>query len=256
MKRLVTIICLILTLVSCQDLLENPNAGEQLIAIYYDELKFYQYEYSTEGDLMAERGKFHYHGYIFDEAKRQVKKEVFLDNRLLSSSSSIVQQAMERADWVSPENTPLAGTLVFEFDNDNRLVKSTELSGYSEYEFGQDNKISVVRMYSEGQLKGTREYSYDNFGNVSVDKHFIIAEDGSKFLASITEYDYDDKKNPFFNLRPDRFPVENLNPNNIIRKIYTLPDVPNGGSDISYSYTYNELGLPTSRSDGMRFEYR
>jgi hypothetical protein len=255
MKKIFFALCICLLAWSCQDDGTLPNNGEKLTAVYFDGIKYYEFDYNTDGFLTAEKSKFSYHRFNYDRNLNKVSKEIYSDSRLTSSNYVTAQEAMNRSEWVNPQNTALTGTLDFEFDGENRLVKSTELTGYSEYDYDNNNRIKTRRMYHDGILSGTREYEYDIAGNVLVDNHYFVLEDGSKQLTSITEYEYDNMRNPFFNLKPDRFPVENINPNNITRKIYTVYDYPDAGLDVSYTYNYNSLGLPTERSDGQSYRY-
>jgi len=255
MKKLFLFIFIGFLASSCQKDESLPNLGEKLSAVYFDDVKFYEFEYNVEGLLEAEKNKFFYHRYNYDKKLGTVSKEIYFDSRLASSNSGIAQEALNRLVWVTPQNTELTGILVFKFDANNRLIKSTELNGYSEYDFDNNDRIKTRRMYNEGKLSGTREYDYDMLGNVKTDTQYYVLENGTKQLSATTEYEYDNMKNPYYNLKPDRFHVENTNPNNITRKKYTVYNYPDAGLEERYTYTYNSLGLPTDRNDGMRYQY-
>lgn len=255
LKKLFSFLFIGLLALSCQNDDSLPGVGEKLVAVYFEGVKFYEYDFHNDGLIAAEKSKFSYYKYDYSKNGRTVSKEIYFDSRLASSNSSVLQGALDRTEWVNPQNTEKSGTLVFEYNSDKRLVKSTELIGYSEYDYDNNDRIIIRRMYNEGKLSGTREYEYDIDGNVLRDDQYHVLGDGSKILSTTTEYEYDDKKNPFFNLKPDRFPVENTNPNNITRKKYTVYNYPDGGLDIQYTYTYNSLGFPVERSDGLSYVY-
>jgi hypothetical protein len=253
MKKIFLFLLICILAWSCQIEDPLPNTGEKLSAVYFDGIKFFEFEYNTDGSLAAEKSKFFYHR--FNRNLNIISKEIYSDPRIGSSNSNILQEAWNRFEWVNPQNTELTGTLIFEFDINDRLVKSTEITGYSEYDYDSNDRIKIRRMYHEGKLSGTREYEYDIACNVLVDNHYYVLEDGSKVLSNTTQYEYDNMRNPFFNLKPDRFPVENTNPNNIISEKYTVFNYPNVGYDIQYTYNYNSLGLPTERNDGQSYRY-
>ncbi|WP_373522300.1 hypothetical protein [Aquiflexum sp.] len=255
MKKVFLFTCIALLTLSCVDDAFLPDVGEKLLAVYIDDIKYYEFEYNTDGLLQAEKSKFQYFGYSYDKSKGVISKEIYYDSRVFSSNSHVLEEAFSRSEWVNPQNTDLTGILVFEFDASKRLVKSTELNGYSEYEYDNNDRIIIRRIYHNGKLAGTREYEYDIQGNVIKDNHFILLENGSKVLSSTSEYEYDNMKNPYYNLKPDRFPVENINPNNITRKKYTVSSHPDADSDIQYTYQYNSLGYPTEKNDGVTFSY-
>lgn len=255
MKKLLLFLFIGFLAASCQNDDTLPHVGEKLTSVYFDGIKFYEYDFHSDGLIAAEKSKFYYHKYDYSKNSRTVSKEVYFDSRLASSNSSVLQGAIDRAEWVNPQNTELTGTLIFEYNTDKKLVKSTELIGYSEYEYDNNDRIKTRKMYNEGKLSGIREYEYDLTGNVLRDDHYHVSEDGSKILSTTTEYEYDNMKNPFFNLKPDKFPVENTNPNNITRKKYTVYNYPEGSSEIQYTYTYNSRGLPVERSDGLSYVY-
>jgi hypothetical protein len=255
MRKLIVFLFISILTISCQidDML--PNDGEKLVAVNFDGIKFYEYAYQSNGLIAAEKSKFSYYKYDYNKNQRTVSKEIFTDPRIGSSNSNILQEAWNRSEWVNPLNTEKSGNLVFEYDVDNKLIKSTELIGFSEYDYDDIGRMKIRRMYHEGKISGTREYRYDIVGNVLRDDQYHVLGDGSKILSSTTEYKYDDMRNPFFNLKPDRFPVENINPNNIIRQKYTVYNYPDADSDVSYTYNYNSFGLPTERSDGQSYVY-
>lgn len=232
-----------------------PITGERLLAVYFEDTKLYEYEYNSDGFLVADKAKFHYYRYSYDRNAGEVSKEIYYDSRTFSSNSTIAQEAYSRTEWVNPQNTPLTGTLVFEFNSNQRLVKSTEINGHSEYEYDNNGRISARKIFNNANLSGIREYEYDMNGNVSKENQFSVLQSGSKVLSTTTEYEYDNKKNPYQYLRPDPIPGENTNPNNITREKYSVVNTPEAYTDLEYTYIYNDLGWPIERIDGHRYKY-
>ncbi|SMD42587.1 YD repeat-containing protein [Aquiflexum balticum DSM 16537] len=255
MRKLFFVLFIGVLISSCLNETNIPNIGERLTTVSFNDTKLYEYEYDADGFLVAEKAKFHYYGYFYSVNSGVVSKKIYFDSRILSSNSGTVQEANNRSEWVNPQNTTLSGTLVYEFDSNNRLVKSTELNGHSEYEYDNNGRISTRKMFNGENLTGIREYKYDMNGNVSTDSHYYILEDGSKLLSNTTEYEFDSKKNPYQYLRPDRAPGENTNPNNVTREKYSVINYPSSMRDIRYTYIYNDSGYPIERNDGQRYQY-
>ncbi|TVP52769.1 MAG: hypothetical protein EA341_02585 [Mongoliibacter sp.] len=255
MRQLVFILVIGILTSSCLEENNIPSIGNRLLAIYVEDMIFLEYEYDRDGSLIADKGKIHYFKYLYDKNNGRFSKEVYFDSRIFSSNSNVLQESIDRTEWVNPQNTALTGTLVYEFDSKKRLIKSIELKGYSEYEYNNNGRISARKMFHDGRLSGIREYEYDQNGNVIKDSHFLISENASKTLSNTTQFEYDDMKNPYQFLRPEPIPGENTNPNNVTRAKYTVKNTPEAASDIQYTYLYNDLGWPIERNDGLRYKY-
>ncbi len=234
--------------------------GEKLSGVYHEKEKVQEYEYDARERLIVEKSKFSYHSYIYEEGKRRITKKVYLDKGIFSSSSNVATQTLNRKEWVNPGNTPLYAKLDYDFDAGNRLIRSVEITGYSEYEYDTKGRIAVRKLFHNGKLSGTHEYTYDGSGNLIKKDHYSISDFSGKALSSTTEYQYDEMKNPYYYLIPERIPGRNTSPNNIVHELYTVYNYPAVGvnsvtNDITYSYQYNSLGYPTQRNDGVRFVY-
>ncbi|GAA4435019.1 hypothetical protein GCM10023091_10790 [Ravibacter arvi] len=229
--------------------------GEKLGEVYYGNTKTQEFKYDNHGRLITDESKYSYYSYTYLSGKRRIVKKIYTDPGFLSSSSTIVNQTLNRKEWVNPLNTPQYAELRYEFDSGNRLVRSEEVTGYSEYEYGADGRIAVRKLYHNGAVTGMHKYSYDVRGNLIRREQY---SGGS--VSSVTEYQYDEMKSPYFGLIPDRLPGYNTSPNNIIHEKYTVYNYPKAGDEsvltnIALSYQYNSLGYPTERNDGVRFTY-
>ena len=244
-----------LTLISCRDDFpgRSETSGTRLTEVYFDKDKVYVYEYNSDGLLAVEKSKWLYSAYRYEP--RVVYMDLYEDPGLYSSSSVISEKSLNRKDWVSPQNTKKTTTVQYRLDQDKKLISSTERTpdAWMEYIYGDGSRITEVRMYYSGQLGGVREYTYDSNGNLTRDEHYSILKSGERQVNSITEYEFDQGKNPYFHLAPARLPGERTNPNNITRKKYSVSGYPD--SETRYTYTYNSDGYPVSRDQGDMMTY-
>jgi len=249
-----TLLCFLLSLAlfSCRnDFTVRPeSSGIRLAEVYFGKDKMYEYEYNREGLLAAEKSKWRYSSYSYDHTAGVVSEDIYEDPGIYSSSSVIAEKSWNRTEWVSPKNTDKVATIRYRFDQDKRMLSSTQRvpGAWIEYIYGESSRITEVKMYFSGKLDGIREYTYDSNGNMIRDEHYHILADGTKRLSNVTEYEFDNAKNPYFNISPANVPGEKTNPNNITRKKYSITGYP--GSDTGYTYTYNSAGYPVSRDQG------
>ncbi len=230
--------------------------GEKLAGVYSGDEKIREFEYDNHERLSIDKSQNFYYSYTYWSGKGRITKKMYIDQGVFSATASVATRALNREEWVDPQNTALYAELSYEFDSGNRLVRSEEVLGYSEYEYDANGRIAVRKSYHLDKLAGTHRYSYDERGNLIRKDHY-----SGGTVSSRTEYKYDEMKNPYYHLIPDRIPGENTNPNNVIHEKYTVYNYPNAGeesvvTDNVLSYRYNSLGYPAERSDGMRFVYR
>ncbi|ODS80356.1 MAG: hypothetical protein ABS46_14455 [Cytophagaceae bacterium SCN 52-12] len=260
-KFLSIVLCCI-SFVSCRN---NFDAvfhveGEKLSEVYHEKEKVQEYEYDTQNRLIVEKSRFSYYSYTYKAGKRRITQKVYLDEGIFSSSSNVATRALNRKEWVNPQNTSLYSETDYDFDAGNRLIRSEGGTGYSEYEYDINGRIAVRKLFHEGELSGTHEYTYDGSGNLMRKNHYTISGSSGKVLSNTTKYQYDEMKNPYYRLIPEGIPGRGTNPNNVIRELYTVYNHPTAGvdsviDDKTYSYQYNSLGYPTERNDGVRFVY-
>ncbi len=257
MKKSLVFLILPVLFLSCRKNSFDPlpsSEGDKLVSVYYGDEKFYEYQYDAQGRLAIERSKFHYHEFQYHTPFKTVSKKIYLDMGMASSDYRISNKSFNRTEWVNPANTPLYGIQTLNYDKNDRLVRSSALSNrHSEYEYDSEGRISAVKTYNKDVLSMSRQYLYDASGNLIRDDQYSISADGSKVLSSTTEYEYDQKKNPYRYQAPDNIPGSGTNPNNVTRKKYKAYS--GYGEDVTYNYAYNGAGYPVSRNDGMRYVY-
>ncbi len=139
----------------------------------------------------------------------------------------------------------LVGYKTFEYDSLNiseiiyfepTISGSLEKKSYDEFYY-RDDKVNKLKhyqkYYNDFDLIYTEEFTYNSIGNIT------FAETNNDI-----EYEYDDKKNPFFNLYFIFGHIAFSN-NNITKALYTS----NSGNILSNSYnasfSYNSEDFPT-----------
>jgi hypothetical protein len=131
----------------------------------------------------------------------------------------------------------------FKYDETGRIIRISRKNSYSVFEHDADQRITKELLYlSNGTLKNWRTFSYDAKGNLILE----IDSNGNK-----TEYEYDDKPNPFYTMtqRPQWISPFNKSPNNVIRAT--------GYIKFERTLTYNAEGLPVEilETDGRVYVY-
>lgn len=225
----------------------------------------YRYTY-TEADLiLEEKSKFHYSKYQYNSNNQLIISEHYWDERIASSSSNVIQQAIERTDWVTPENTEKDSYNNFQYNSDGKLIKrithreNTGDESVDQFSYNSQNQIAKRIWYRGNKESGYDLYFYDKKGNLNKQQRYYILENGEQQLQTTTEYEFDNKNNPYFSFRSLLIPGQNTNVNNIVKKIYTLHfEVDKFIQPVQtteYSYEYNSLDYPVKRSDGWEFIY-
>lgn len=226
---------------------------------------YYRYTYTKADLILEEKSKFHYSKYSYNNRNQLVQSEHYWDLRIASSSSNVVQQAMERTEWVSPENTEKESINNFQYNSDGQLTKRTTFRVKSESEssdrfsYNSNNQIQKRTWYRDNKESGYDLFFYDKRGNLKKQQRFHIFENGEHKLQTTTEYEFDDKHNPYISFRKLMIPGHNTNLNNIVKETYTLHfEVDKFIQPVQiteYSYEYNSMDYPVKRSDGLEFIY-
>jgi len=123
--------------------------------------------------------------------------------------------------------------MVFSYNENGMLSR---VDGFF-YDKGSYTKLYMVRKvtYSSASSKNPQR---------------IVATDAVGNQLSMTEYEYDNKKNPYFDLR---ITTGTVFPNNVVKMIVTSSNVTPSTETYTYTYTYNQDGYPTS-STYVNFE--
>jgi len=260
------VMLLLLCLASCKK--ENDPISDAknplLFRVLLSGEVFMEYTQTSSGLIYEEKSKFSYTKHSYNSAGLIEKSESYVDPGIFSSSSAVVQASEKRAEWVNPENTPKDVTNTYQYNSKGQLIqlnteRKTGYQSYSKYEYNSKGQISKMTFYNEDKPSGFITYSYNNSGNMNLKKHYYILSDGTASLATETEYEFDNQKNPYYSFRSLQRPGKETNPNNITKETYKLYfDVPGGTDKVqvtNYSYKYNNQNNPIQINDDMTIEY-
>jgi len=177
----VTII-LIAVFCSCEKNNQIENADtELLIKVQSNGELFMEYSYNESNLVIEEKSKFHYTKHTYDKSNYLIESEFYMDPAMYSSSSSVLQEAMNRKEWASPDNTEKSLTQRFEYDEDGRLSKKFYIrpgstnTEYLSFEYEND-RIIKQSSYFNNVLRGFTNFYYDQNGNLV--KQVSIAQSG------------------------------------------------------------------------------
>lgn len=228
---------------------------------YLDEL-VHEYTYNDKNLLFESKGKWTYSVYSYDRENKLSSYDMYVDPGMVSSDWQTAQQSMNRTGWVTPENTEMNGRADYFYIN-NRLIRIdvTHFPGgvksTTAYEYDDNGRISKRIYYYENHPSSFTEFLYDENGNLVTEiKKEII--DGVPVIMVKTEYEFDDKNNPYISFQRLLRPGEYTNKNNIVRSVQTLYfDAPmvEKIQETNYTYEYNSEGYPIKKNSSITLEY-
>jgi hypothetical protein len=267
MRKYKLLFLLSLILISCENehnLIIKKTDVPLIIEVLSEGKPYYEYSYSDSYLVREEKSKFHYTKHNYDEKDRLISSDYYFDPAMVSSSSTIYQAAMNRKEWVNPENTRVSLTKTYEYENDGRLIRvryirpSVSNPEYTEFTIGND-MITRQSMYWQNTLSSYIDYFYDSKGNLlKAERYQLISPDSAK-LQAVNEYEYDDMQNPFRSFRQLLTPGRFTNTNNIIKETYTVYwEVDPGMQNVNiseYTYEYNDMGYPVKVNGAMEYVY-
>ncbi len=253
-------------LLSCEK--EKPlqieNEGIQLLTkeIYSEDL-YNEYTYNEANLLKERKSKWFYTGYYYNEENQLICYDMYEDPGIYSSTWTVAEAAMNRVDWVTPENTKISGRGVYSYNN-RHLTKITvtrlpggTVSGTA-FEYDANDRISKETFYYENVPNSFIEFTYDEKGNLILETRKDISN-GIATVSTTEEYEFDDKKNPYKAFNRLLVPGVNTNENNIVKKTLTLFFDVQGVDKVQVTestYEYDLQGYPVKKNNMVRYEYK
>jgi hypothetical protein len=255
-------------LLSCkkeeQTIVENPGLS-LLSKVNIDNQPFYEYSYTGTNLVSEEKSKYGYTKHIYNDKNLVVSTDFYGNLDILSSDPVVSETAINRKDWVTPANGSKSGSIKYEYNSNNQLIKTiytrpqSACSEYSEFSYDASNRITRQIVYWENVETGYTDYLYDTKGNLVKESLYSLPATGAAELSTTTEYVFDNQLNPFKSFSRLVTPGINTNINNITKETYTIH--PNGTTGTAKmqvaatTYTYNVKGYPVSKNNNIAFVY-
>ncbi len=257
---------IVVSFFSCEEKTFNELSGEGTLLkeIVGDSIIFNKYSYTDAGLIKEEKSKFHFTEHKYNSKNQLTQTDYYWDERIASSDSDILQEALNRTEWVNSENTERDTYTTYEYESNGQLKKSvlhrmnSTNSEYSTFIYA-DGKIEKQLSYLNNQQTGLEAYYYDQNGNLTKVEKYHFTDNVQPVLSSSTEYYFDKKNNAYLSFKSLLIPGINTNKNNVVKEVYTLYSLVEGSvEDVNtkeYTYTYNVKDFPDQRSDGTEYTY-
>lgn len=268
MRKIALLSILSVILFSCEKehLIITENIGVPLISKVLTGGEIYMiYSYNEANLVKEEKSKFHYTIHTYNRSNQLAASDFYWDISMASSSLSVVEAAMNRKEWVSPENTEKSLTQKFEYDNNGhleRIIYIRQKDDGPEYLLYSWKNDKIIRRtgYWHNEISGYIDFFYDDRGNLAKENKYIVHSGGATELATTTEYEYDNMKNPYQVFRRLMTPGKYTNPNNIVKETYTLHfEVDPWFEKVqvaNYSYLYNDEDYPIRVNGNTEYIYK
>lgn len=224
-----------------------------------------EYSYNEANLVTEEKSKFHYSRHFYNNNNLLITSDFYWDISMASSDSRVIEAAMNRKEWVSPENTPKSISHTFKYDSKEQLIRksfirpSVNISSFIEFQY-ENNRIVRATGYYNNSISGYTDYLYDKNGNIIKQMKYFISSAGIAELSTTTEYEYDNMHNPYQSFRRLITPGIYTNPNNITQETYTLNfDVDPSIEKVQITkntYEYNDKGYPLKVNSLTEYVYR
>ncbi len=268
MKKNLLIFIIALCFISCekdrQPIIENTDIPLISKVLIGDEI-YMEYSYNDANLLIEEKSKFHYSRHFYDNNNQLVSSDIYWDMRIASSNSRVLEEAMNREEWVNPDNTPKSITHVLEYDPEKHIIRksfirpSGDNNSIVEFQY-ENNRVVRSTGYYNNSISGYTDYKYDEYGNVIRQTKYTVLSTGVTELTTTTEYEYDSMHNPYQSFKRLVTPGIYTNPNNFTKETYTLNfDVDPSIEKVQitkYEYEYNANGYPIKVNGETKYVYK
>jgi hypothetical protein len=267
MKKVWIVILIGILFSSCgkdDDSIVEKNSNGLLSRVLISGKPYQEYTYTNSGLIYEEKSWGTYTKYTYNSDNLLERQDYYIDPALYSSSTQVIAEAQKRKEWANPNNVPKSVTNTYSYPKTGQFIeryvdRANGTQDYGKYELNEKGLVSKHIFYNEGKPAGYVDYLYDELGNLIREKHYFISADGKTKLSNETEYELDDKKNPYFPFNKLIFPGRNTNRNNITKETYTLYGETTSEIEwlniTTHTYEYNELGYPIKVDGETVYEY-
>lgn len=267
MKTIALTFLFSLILVSCakdEPLLIIENTNIPLISkVLIGGETYEEYTYNDANLLNEEKSKFHYSKHTYNGKNQLIASDFYWDMRVASSNSSVLEDAMNREEWVNPENTPKSISHSYDYYTEEQLIRKAyirpEPGNSSIREFIlEGDRVIRSRGYKDAEITGYTDYTYNSNGNLAKEERYHSSPEGME-LSTTTEYEYDNMHNPYQAFRRLITPGIYTNQNNIVKETYTIHFEVDASIEkvqiTENSYEYNDMGYPIKKNEGTEYFY-
>jgi hypothetical protein len=268
MKKNLLIFIVTLFFISCekgeQSIIENTDIPLISKVLIGDEI-YMEYTYNDANLLIEEKSKFHYSRHFYNNNNQLVASDIYWDMRIASSNSRVLEEAMNREEWVNPENTPKSISHVLKYDPKKHIIRksfirpSRDNSDIVEFQYENDRIVRSTGYYNNS-ISGYTDYQYDEYGNIIRQTKYTVLSTGITELTTTTVYEYDSMHNPYQSFKRLVTPGIYTNPNNITKETYTLNFEVDPSIEkvqiTEYEYDYNANGYPIKVDGETKYVYK
>jgi hypothetical protein len=236
------------------------NVGLPLIVkeFYSDEL-YHEFTYNEQSLLKERKSKWFYALYHYNEHNQISSYEMYEDPGIYSSNWETAEAAMNRTEWVNPENTKISARATYTYEGVKLAsITVTSIPGFGEnttvFSYDDNGRIEDQTFYSRTVVNGRKVYTYDDRGNVILEEQYY-----SSALICTRSFEYDNKHNPFKVFNKQGTPGIYTNENNIVMETLVLMDNTPGVDSVQVTestYEYNNQGYPVTKDGFIRYEYK
>ena len=268
MRKKLLIYIIPLCFISCENynqlIIENTDIPLISKVFIGDEI-YMVYSYNDANLVTEERSKFHYSRHTYNYNNQLIASDFWWDERIASSSFSVLEEAMNRKEWVNPDNTPKSISHFLEYDGAKQIVRksfirtSGENNDMLEFQFENDRVVRSTGYYNNS-ISVYTDYQYDERGNLTRQTRYTVSSAGVPELSTTTDYEYDNMHNPYYSFRRLITPGIYTNPNNITKETYTLNFDPGPSIEkvqvTEYKYLYNANSYPKKVNGETGYVYK
>jgi hypothetical protein len=268
MKKIALMIFSSLIFLSCEK--EKPLIIENtdillLSRVLIGSEVYMEYSYNSANLVSEEKSKFHYSKHTYNGNNQLINSDIYWDISAASSNSRVVEAAMNRKEWVNPDNTPKSISHTFKYNSSGQLIRKNYIrpadknSDYTEFLYEGDRIIRITG-YSKNSISGRTDYIYDDNGNMVKQTRYSVSPSGISELSTTTEYEYDSMPNPYQSFKRFLIPGVYTNQNNITKQTYTLQFEVDPSIEkvqvTNNTYEYNDMGYPVSVNGLTKYVYK
>src|SRR4030043_875918 len=128
MKKMLLILSYPLIFFSCEKdkqlIIENTDIPLISKVLIGGEI-YKKYSYNDANLISEEKSKFHYTKHIYNDRNQLITSDFYWDNSMASSDSRVIEAAMNRKEWVNPDNTPKSISHVLEYNRMKHIIRKS-----------------------------------------------------------------------------------------------------------------------------------